>query len=118
MDETYGGITRKGVGPSPSYQSEGGQLTPKMLQDAFEAIKRMDEAEEEWQREFYNALRPHQHLATEDVNCYCAIYRLLQSSRAPLHPKEYEALMAIVKARGINLWPSEPPACETASPSD
>lgn len=102
-DATYGGITRAKVVPEFSYNTQGGCLTMKMLQEAFESIKRHDEAVAEWEREFYAALRPHQHLATSDVECYCAIYRLLQSSRAPLHPREYDTYMGILKSRGITL---------------
>ena len=105
---TYGGVTRAKVPEgSLKYDSTGGQLTIEMLKNGFEFIKRMDEAEEEWQREFYKALHPYSHLATSDFDCYCAIYRLFQSSRSPISKPFYDKLMEIVKSRGIDLWPSK-----------
>lgn len=123
MSDTYGRITRDGNWKTPDYPGDGGVLTPKMLEDALAAMKASDEAYDKWQQEFYKALHPYSELAKSDAQCYFAIFRLLLSSRAPLHPKEYESLMAVVKSRGIDLFggpkpsASEPPAHETSSPS-
>lgn len=103
-DGTYGGITRDSASNANGYYaSGGGQLTVEMLNDAFKSIERMDDANRLWEQEFWDKMRPHAHLATSDVGCYCALYRLYRSSLSPIGMPLYEQLMEIVKSRGIEV---------------
>lgn len=103
-DGTYGGIVRsEAKNAFGYYNSSGGQLTVEMLNDAFKSLERMDESNRQWEREFWDKMRPHNPLLTSDVECYVALYRLYQSSRSPISKPLYDQLMGIVKSRGIEV---------------
>lgn len=103
-DGTYGGITRSAAGNlNGYYASEGAPITIETLQQGFESLRRIDEANAQWEREFWDAMRPHRDLVSSDPECYMALYRLYQSSRSPVSPNLYRQLMEIVKARGIEV---------------
>ena len=106
-DGTYGGSTRgmtSGLsGINHYYDSPGDPITLETLQRGVESLKRMDESNAQWEREFWDSMRPYSGLATSDVDCYTALYRLYQSSRSPISKPEYDRLMEIVKSRGIEI---------------
>jgi len=108
MSETYGGITRSKDPSDPYYtQGGGGQITLKMLQDAFVTIERHDEENRIQRQEFWDRIRPYQNLLNENkFNVYLAVYRLLASAYYPdacLSSREHEAYMKILAEEGIKL---------------
>lgn len=108
MSESYGGITRSTDPSAPYYtQGGGGQLTLKMLQDSFVTIARQDKENRIQRQEFWDRIRPYQHLLNENkFNVYLAVYRLLASAYYPdacVSSREYEAYMKILTEEGIKL---------------